>query len=185
MAITDRMLIGAIANNPATFDGAGEYRCCRTCEQIYYTSAKQTDTTHDEHSWFVLPSLNPDGSNVLMRAFQRFITRWTPERQDELERFALRKGWDMAMELKYGGGALDDEEAAEWQEIINARLEQLMHKARAQFAGEEEEPSAPEEAAEATENQAAAEPATEVSVNSDTAPAESEQAVSQSDTQNA
>ncbi len=59
MAITDRMLIGAIANNPATFDGAGEYRCCRTCEQIFYTSAKQPDHTHDEHDWFALPSLNP------------------------------------------------------------------------------------------------------------------------------
>jgi hypothetical protein len=39
----------------------------------------------------------------------------------------------MAMELKYGGGALEDHEAAEWQEIINARLEQLMRQARQQI----------------------------------------------------
>jgi hypothetical protein len=45
----------------------------------------------------------------------------------------MKKGWDMAMELKYGGGALDDEEASEWQEIINARLGQLMHQAREQI----------------------------------------------------
>jgi hypothetical protein len=135
MAITDRMLIGAIANNPATFDGSGEYRCCRTCELLFFTSAKQTDRAHDDHDWFALPSLNPDGSNILMRAFQRFIKRWPEERQEQLDRFALKKGWDMAMELKYGGGALSDDEVAEWQEIVNARLEQLMHQAREQING--------------------------------------------------
>jgi len=40
----------------------------------------------------------------------------------------------MAMELKDGGGALDDDEAAEWQEIINIRLQQLMRQAREQLA---------------------------------------------------
>jgi len=130
MSITDRMLIGAIANNPAAFDGAGEYRCCRTCEQIFYTSAKKPDTTHDQHDWFALPALNPDGSKILERAFQRFITRWPQERQEQLEKFALRKGWDMAMELKYGGGALEESEVAEWQEIVNGRLGQLMKQAR-------------------------------------------------------
>jgi hypothetical protein len=35
------------------------------------------------------------------------------------------------MELTYGGGALDDAEAAEWQEIVNGRLEQLARQARA------------------------------------------------------
>ena len=134
MGLTDRMLIGAIANNPAAFEGAGEYRCCRTCDQIFYTSAKAPDTTHDEHDWFALPALNPDGSKKLEVAFQRFITRWPAERQEQLEKFALRKGWDMAMELKYGGGALDDNEAAEWQEIINVRLGQLMKQAREQLA---------------------------------------------------
>lgn len=135
MAITDRMLIGAIANNPAAFDGAGEYRCCRTCEQIFFTSAKKPDPTHDEHDWFTLPALNPDGSTVLMRAFQRFIKRWTDERQEQLDRFATKKGWDMAMELKYGGGALEESEVAEWQVIVNARLTQLMQQAREQING--------------------------------------------------
>jgi hypothetical protein len=134
MGLTDRMLIGAIANNPAAFEGAGEYRCCRTCEQIFYTSAKQPDTSHDQHDWFALPALNPDGSKKLEVAFQRFIVRWPAERQQQIEKFALRKGWDMAMELKYGGGALDDVEAAEWQEIINVRLSQLMKQAREQLA---------------------------------------------------
>ncbi len=136
MAISDRMLIGAIANNPAAFDSAGEYRICRTCQQIFYTSAKQPDTSHDAHDWFVLPSLNPDGSNILVRAFQRFIARWPKERQEQLDRFASKKGWDMAMELKYGGGALEEDEVAEWQEIVNARLDQLMRKARAQIDGQ-------------------------------------------------
>jgi hypothetical protein len=136
MAITDRMLIGAIANNPAAFDSAGEYRVCRTCQQIFYTSAKQPDTSHDDHDWFVLPSLNPDGSNILVRAFQRFIKRWPEERQEQLDRFALKKGWDMAMELKYGGGALEESEVGEWQEIVNARLDQLMRQARAQIDGQ-------------------------------------------------
>ena len=133
MPITDRMLIGAIAANPSSFENAGEYRCCRSCQVIYFTSASNPDTSHEGHSWFVLPSLNPDGSGKLGRAFQRFITRWTPERQEELDNFARKRGWDMAMELKYGGGALDDEEAAEWQEIVNGRLEQLARPARAEI----------------------------------------------------
>ncbi len=133
MAITDRMLIGAIASNPGAFDGAGEYRCCRTCQAIYFTSAKKPDATHTTHDTFSLPSLNPDGSGILGRAFQRFIDRWTPERKAELDRFAERKGWDMAMELKYGGGALEEHESAEWQEIVNGRLEMLMKQARTEL----------------------------------------------------
>jgi hypothetical protein len=85
MSITDRMLIGAIANNPAAFDGAGEYRCCRTCEQIFFTSAKQPDHAHDAHDWFALPSLNPDGSNILIRAFKRVKNRWPPDRHEHDE----------------------------------------------------------------------------------------------------
>lgn len=133
MPVTDRMLIGAIAGNPADFNGAGEYRFCHTCEQIFLTSARKPDTTHDAHHWFVLPSLNPDGSQVLARAFQRFIVRWTPERQAELETFARKKGWDMAMELRYGGGALDDDESSQWQEIVQGRLDMLKNQARQQI----------------------------------------------------
>ena len=134
MSLTERMLIGAIANNPASFGGAGEYRCCRTCEAIFFTSAKQHDAKHDDHDWFALPALNPDGSNILERAYQRFIKRWTPERQEQIEKFASRKGWEMAMELKYGGGALEEAEVAEWQTIVNGRLEQLVKQAREQLA---------------------------------------------------
>jgi hypothetical protein len=130
------MLIGAIANNPAAFDGAGEYRCCRTCQQIFFTSAKRPESGHDSHDWFALPSLNPDGSNILVRAFQRFIKRWPEGRQEQLDRFATKKGWDMAMELKYGGGGLEENEASEWQEIVNGRLEQLMRQAREQMNGQ-------------------------------------------------
>src|SRR5579859_2892794 len=83
-----RMLIGAIAGNPAAFESACEYRFCRTCQEIFFASAKQPDRVHANHSWFSLPSLNPDGSMILARAFQRFIKRWSPERQNELERFA-------------------------------------------------------------------------------------------------
>jgi hypothetical protein len=124
------MLIGAIAGNPGSYEGAGEYRYCRTCDRIFYTSAKQPDVTHSEHRYFALPALNPDGSQKLATAFKRFIGRWSAERQAELEKFATKRGWDMAMELKYGGGALEDHEASEWQEIVNARLEQLMKQAR-------------------------------------------------------
>src|SRR5690606_32804076 len=123
--ITDRMLIGAIASNPGVYEGAGEYRCCRTCTAIFFTSAKEPDKEHEGHDTFALPALNPDGSGKLVRAFQRYIERWPQERREQLDRFAARKGWDMAMELKYGGGALEDDEAAEWQEIVNARLAQL------------------------------------------------------------
>lgn len=138
MPVTDRMLIGAIAANPADINGAGEYRYCRTCAQIFITSAKQPDTSHDAHDWLSMPALNPDGSQVLARAFQRFIVRWTPERQAELEKFASRRGWDMAMELRYGGGALNDDEATEWQEIVNARLDQLKAKMQAEIAKSDE-----------------------------------------------
>lgn len=133
MPVTDRMLIGAIAGNPADFNGAGEYRFCRTCTLIFLTSSRNPDGLHDTHDWFALPSLNPDGSQVLARAFQRFIVRWTPERQAELEKFAARRGWDMAMELKYGGGALDDDEAAQWQEIVQGRLDMLKNQVKKQI----------------------------------------------------
>ncbi len=130
MALTDRMLIGAIANNPAAFEGAGEYRCCRTCAAIFFTAAKRHDAAHDAHDWFALPSLNPDNTKILERAFQRFIKQWPQERQEQLEKFASRKGWDLAMELKYGGGALEETEVAEWQQIIDGRLNQLLRQAR-------------------------------------------------------
>jgi hypothetical protein len=68
------------------------------------------------------------------RAFKHFIKRrWVPSRQEELENFARKRGWDLAMELKYGGGALEDNEAEEWQVVVNRELERLTKKAREQI----------------------------------------------------
>jgi hypothetical protein len=130
MAITDRMLKGAIASNPANYAGDGEYRYSRTRGEIFFSSAKKPHP-YDNEPWIALPALDPDGSNKLNIAFQRYIASWPPARQAELERFAARKGWDMARELKYGGGALEDDEASEWQKIVDARLDQLVRQARA------------------------------------------------------
>lgn len=125
MAISKRMLIGAIASNPARYDGPGEYRYSIKNKEIYYTSAERADPK-DADPWFALPALNPDGSKRMEKAFQKFISlRWRPSRQAELDKFASRKGWDLAMELRYGGGALEDEEANEWQFVVNRELDRL------------------------------------------------------------
>ncbi len=130
MTVSDRMLVGAIASNPARYDGPGEYRYSVTHKTVYFTSAARPDP-RDNDPWFPLPSLNPDGSKRMEKAFQEFIKRrWPPSRQKELERFALRRGWDLAMELKYGGGALDDREAEEWQYVVNRELERLTAQVR-------------------------------------------------------
>ncbi len=134
MAITDRMLMGAIAANPGSHATAGEYRYSVTASEIFFESASAPSKPHVGHTVIPLPALNPDGSGRLIRAFQRYVERWTPERREALERFASRRGWDLAMELKYGGGALDDAEAAEWQEIVNARLDQIVRQARIAIA---------------------------------------------------
>lgn len=133
MTMTDRMLTGAIANNPGNFAGDGEYRYSIARKQIYFTSAANPNQL-DNEKWIALPSLDPDGSKRKERAFKQFIRRrWRPSRQSELERFALKKGWDLAMELKYGGGALEDYEAEEWQYVINRELERLARQAREQI----------------------------------------------------
>lgn len=130
MALTDRMIIGAIANNPANYNGDGEYRYSIPNKMIYYTSAKEPDPM-DNESWLPLPSLDPDGSKRKEKAFKQFIKRrWKPSRQEELETFARRHGWDLAMELKYGGGGLEDEEAEEWQHVINREMERLAKEFR-------------------------------------------------------
>jgi hypothetical protein len=122
--------MGAIAGNPARYDGAGEYRYSLTHQTIYYTSAAKPDPK-DKETWLPLPALNPDGSKRMEIAFKHFIQRrWPPGRQKKLEEFALKKGWDLAMELKYCGGALDDQEAEEWQYVVNRELERLTHQAR-------------------------------------------------------
>ncbi|PDV99749.1 hypothetical protein [Candidatus Chloroploca asiatica] len=134
MTITDRMLTGAIANNPSHYDGDGEWRYSIPHQTLYFSKATDPDP-RDAEPFFALPSLNPDGSHRMERAFRAFIKRrWLPSRQQELEQFAARKGWHLAMELRYGGGALDDKEAEEWQYVVNRELERLARQVRAQIA---------------------------------------------------
>lgn len=134
MTITDRMLTGAIANNPANYEGDGEWRYSIPGRALYYSKASEPDPK-DQEPFFTLPSLNPDGSHRMERAFQQFIRRrWPPSRQRELERFAERKGWNLAMELKYGGGALEDQEAEEWQYVVNRELQRLAAQVREKIA---------------------------------------------------
>ncbi len=134
MTITDRMLTGAIANNPGRYEGDGEYRYSIQHQTIYFTSAREPNEM-DQQPWFALPALDPDGSNRKERAFRQFIKRrWPPSRQKELERFAERKGWNLAMELRYGGGALEDNEADEWQTVINRELARMAADVRKKIA---------------------------------------------------
>lgn len=134
MTITDRMLTGAIANNPANYAGDGEWRYSIPHRVLYFTRAAESDPK-DSEPFFTLPSLNPDGSRRMELAFQAFMSRrWPPSRQRELARFAERKGWNLAMELKYGGGALEDKEAEEWQYVVNRELQRLAAQVREQIA---------------------------------------------------
>lgn len=134
MPPTDRMLTGAIAANPGRYDGAGEYRYCRDCDTIFFTRGAQPDARHAEHTVVPLPALNQDGSDRLSRAFKVFIQRWTEARREEIERFAQRKGWDLAMEHAHGGGALTDEEVAQWRQVIEAELKRLVAESRTLIA---------------------------------------------------
>ena len=134
MTITDRMLIGAIANNPANYAGDGEWRSSITQKLLFFSKAATPDPKDDE-PFFALPALDPDGSQRREHAFRAFIRRrWSPERQRELERFAERRGWGLAMELKYGGGALEDHEAEEWQYVVNRELQRLAFEVRKRIA---------------------------------------------------
>jgi tRNA(Met) C34 N-acetyltransferase TmcA len=135
MPPTDRMLTGAIAANPGRYDGAGEYRYCRACDTIFFTSAKQPDSKHTDHPVVALPALNQDGSERLSRAFKVFLQRWPEVRRDEIERFAQRKGWELAMEHADGGGALTDNEVAQWRQVIEAELKRLVSESRALIGG--------------------------------------------------
>ncbi len=137
MAVTDRMLTGAIANNPANYSGDGEWRYSIPHKTLYFAKAATPDP-RDNEPFFPVPSLNPDGSRRMEHAFQQFIRRrWPPSRQHELERFAERRGWNLAMELRYGGGALEDKEAEEWQFVVNRELERLAVQVREKIAAAE------------------------------------------------
>ncbi len=141
MIITDRMLTGAIANNPANFEGDGEWRYSIPHQAIYYTKVAEPDP-RDNEPFFTLPSLNPDSSRRMEYAFRAFIKRrWPPSRCAELEHFAERRGWNLAMELKYGGGALEDREAEEWQYVVNRELDRLAAQVRERIATLEPKPT--------------------------------------------
>lgn len=133
MAITERMLIGAIASNPGDYNKAGQARYCFTAQKIYFSSATNPAPEDANNTYFDLPALSADTSKKLITAFQRFIKRWPEARQAEIEKFGTRKGWDLAMELHYGGGALSDAESAEWRQIVDGRLNQLVKEARHQI----------------------------------------------------
>jgi hypothetical protein len=138
MTLTDRMIIGSIANNPANYEAEGEWRYSIPHKQLYFSSAREPDDL-DKEPWLPLPALDPDGSKRKIRAFKHFIRRrWVPSRQKELEDFARKRGWELAMELKYGGGALEDKEAEEWQYVINRELERLVKKFREQITQAEQ-----------------------------------------------
>jgi hypothetical protein len=128
------MLLGAIAANPGRYDGAGEYRYCRTCDAIFFTRATKPEPEHDAHLVLVLPALSQDGSDRLIRAFKAFTQRWSDERREQIERFAQRKGWELAMEHAHGGGALTDDEVAQWRKVVEAELQRLVAQARKQIA---------------------------------------------------
>lgn len=130
MPLTDRMITGAIAANPGRYEGAGEYRYCGACEAIFFTRAAKPETAHDQHVVVALPALNQDASDRMSRAFQVFIKQWPEQRRQEIEQFALRRGWDLAMEHHDGGGALDDDEVAQWRTIVEAELRRLVGEAR-------------------------------------------------------
>jgi hypothetical protein len=130
MPVTHRKLIGAIANNPANFEGDGEWRYIIREQDLYFAQASKPDPRNNEQ-FIPIPSLNPDGSKRMEHAFQQFIKRrWLPSRQAELARFAEKRGWNLAMELRYGGGALEDKEAEEWQFVVNRELERLAAEVR-------------------------------------------------------
>lgn len=133
MPVTDRMILGAIASNPGNYDGPGVYRYSIPQQTIYFTNRAKPDPK-DREAWFELPALNPDGSKRMEQAFQQFIKRrWLPSRQQELEQFARRAGWDLAMELRDGGGGLSEEEFEEWQIVVKRELDRLTAKVRAQI----------------------------------------------------
>ena len=135
MAMSKRMLIGSIASNPGKYDGPGEYRYSIPHQEIYFTSTAKPDPK-DSQPWFALPALNPDGSKRMEQAFQQFIgLRWRPSRRRQLEEFALKKGWDLAMELRYGGGALEEEEATEWQFVVNREIDRLAESVMKRIEG--------------------------------------------------
>lgn len=130
MKVTRRLLRGLIAGNPANYAGLGEWRYCHDCQEAFFARAGQAASAHDAHRWGALPALDPEGQGRLAELFRAVMQQaYPPERQAELAAFARRAGWDMAYELRDGGGALTPEEAVPWRQAIEAELDRLVGEA--------------------------------------------------------
>ena len=130
MKPTRRLLRGIIAGNPGNYAGLGAWRYCHDCQEAFFARAAQPAPAHDTHRWSALPALDPEGQGRLAELFRALLRRaYPPERQAQLEAFAVRSGWDMAYELQDGGGALTATEVAPWREVLDAELERLIAEA--------------------------------------------------------
>lgn len=125
-----RQLRAMIAGNPGNYEGLGEWRYCHDCSEAFFARASEPPTGHGQHRWDPLPALDPEGQGRLAERFRRVLEEsFPPERQAELEAFARRHGWELAYELRDGGGALDAEEVARWRRVVEAELDQLVDQA--------------------------------------------------------
>lgn len=130
MKPTRRLLRGIIAGNPGNHAGLGEWRYCHDCQEAFFARAGQPASPHDAHRWAALPALDPEGRGHLAELFRALLRQaYPPARQAELEAFAARAGWDMAYELRDGGGALTAQEAVPWRKAMDAELERLIDEA--------------------------------------------------------
>lgn len=130
MRVTRRKLRGMVAGNPGHYAGLGEWRYCHDCEQAFFARASEPPSDHASHRWSPLPALDPEGGQHLAELFRRFMVKaFSPQRQAELEAFARRHGWDLAYELRDGGGALTAPEVARWRQVVEAELDRLVDEA--------------------------------------------------------
>jgi hypothetical protein len=128
--VTRRLIKGLIAVNPGNYDGLGEWRYCHDCQEPFFSRDSEPASEHEEHCWSTLPALDPEDQAQLAELFRGFLEEaFSPERQEELEAFARRHGWDLAYELEDGGGALTAAEVERWRQVVEAKLEQLVEQA--------------------------------------------------------
>jgi hypothetical protein len=130
MKPTRRLLRGVVAGNPGNYAGLGEWRYCHQCQETFFARASQPAPAHEAHRWSSLPALDPEGQSRLAELFRAMMPQaYPPARQAELEAFAERAGWDMAYELRDGGGALTALEVIPWRKVLDAELERLIDEA--------------------------------------------------------
>lgn len=130
MKLTRRLLRGIIAGNPGDYTGLGAWHYCHDCQETFFARATQPASKHNAHRWSALPALDPENQGRLAEIFRSFMRQaYPPARQAQLEAFAARAGWDMAYELKDGGGALTPAEVVPWRERMEAELDRLLDEA--------------------------------------------------------